>query len=60
MYKSGTLVECMPTMFLDGLDSFYETILVDKLPSWQTYQEKHELEEPSGKMFVGSLPEGFE
>lgn len=60
MYKSGTLVECMPTMFLDGLDSFYETIAVEKLSSWQMYQEAHEFEEPSEIKYVGALPEGFE
>ncbi len=60
LHKSGTLVECMPTMFLDGLDSFYETIPVEQLPSWKAYQETHALEEPSEKTYVGMLPESFD
>lgn len=60
LHRTGTLVECMPTMFLDSLGDYYEAINLEELGSFQEYQETHELETPSGKQLVSALPDGFE
>lgn len=58
-HRSGTVVECAPTMFLDGSDAFYETITASDLPEFEEYQQKTKLIPPSGKKYVDSMPEGF-
>lgn len=60
LHRTGTLVECMPTMFLDSLGDYYKAINLEELGSFQEYQETHELETPSGKQLVSALPDGFE
>jgi hypothetical protein len=47
-------------MFLEGLGESYEAVQESELLEFGDYLETHELEEPSGRMFVGTLPKGFE
>lgn len=59
LHKNGTVVECQPTMFLKGLDNYYEAISCNELEEYKEYSKDCEPLSPSGEMFVGSEPEGF-
>lgn len=57
--REGTLLETMPTMFLNGLEEFYETISMNNTDMFKKYQKNVTLRVPSNKKYESAIPEGF-